>query len=165
MIQFLQPDKEYAVGVTSETETIQMRDMCSADVAQVLDIEERCFVTPWSRMSFQKELANPHAQCAVATSKDRVVGYSVVWVIADEVQILNLAVSPHAQRRGIGSQLLDRIVSNARARSARSIFLEVRASSIPAIRLYETWGFRPVGKRKRYYQTEGTDALLMAKYL
>jgi ribosomal-protein-alanine N-acetyltransferase len=97
----------------------------------------------------------------VAQVDKQVVGYGGLMVHAEEAHITTIAVQPSHQHRGIGARLMLDLVSEARARAARTIALEVRMANWPAQRLYAWFGFRPVGVRKNYYAETGEDALIM----
>jgi len=88
-------------------------------------------------------------------------GMLLARIAADEAEILTLAVCPEARRHGIARALLAEAVSQARARGAARLLLEVSALNEAACRLYETTGFMRVGLRKRYY-ADGADALILA---
>ena len=105
------------------------------------------------RESFRDALAHPAVYFACARSDDgEVLGYVVAWFVADEGEIANLAVAPAGWGRGIGRALLDAALSEARARTASAVYLEVRDSNERARRLYRSRGFEEVGRRRRYYR-------------
>jgi ribosomal-protein-alanine N-acetyltransferase len=95
---------------------------------------------------------------------DQQVGHGVINVIIDEAHLLNIAVKPQSQGRGLGLRLLERLMSRALELNAGECFLEVRASNLAAYRLYEQYGFNEVGRRRDYYPAVGgnEDALVMA---
>jgi ribosomal-protein-alanine N-acetyltransferase len=96
------------------------------------------------------------------------LGYAVLMPLPDEVELLNITIAPSQQQRGLGRQLLDRICSDASKRGAQRMFLEVRASNLPARTLYERSGFVEIGLRKNYYAAHGgqrENAILMAREL
>ena len=84
-----------------------------------------------------------------------------LWVMVDEAHVTTFAVDPRWRRRGVGERLLLGLLDIAVTRRAREATLEVRLSNMPARRLYEKYGFRPVGIRPRYYSDNGEDALIM----
>ena len=139
--------------------------MREADLDSVHAIERTCFSTPWSRNTFANLLKRPDAELWVAEAEDRVLGYAVVWYMADEAELGNLAVEPDSRRRGLGRRLLERAIQAARRREAKRIFLEVRASNEAAQRLYERRGFRAMGLRRRYYRSPVEDARVMCLQL
>lgn len=90
-----------------------------------------------------------------------VVGYICLWEVADELHVTNIAVHPDHRRRGIARALLTRVLDDARRRPVRLVILEVRPSNTEALALYESFGFRVVGRRRGYYYDTGEDALVM----
>jgi ribosomal-protein-alanine N-acetyltransferase len=132
------------------------------DLDEVLDIERRSFTMPWSRGAFLYEMQqNPAARCWVMREDGRVVGYVCLWEIADELHITNIAVHPAHRRRGLGRRLLGGVIEDGRARGLRMVVLEERPSNREALPLYESFGFRVVGRRRGYYYDTGEDALVM----
>jgi [ribosomal protein S18]-alanine N-acetyltransferase len=89
-------------------------------------------------------------------------GYICFWHVVDEIQILNIAVSPDFRRRGIGRLLLEHGLRWGRERKARMAYLEVRESNTAARRLYESIGFSVCGERANYYGRQKESAILMA---
>ncbi|HVB98558.1 MAG TPA: ribosomal protein S18-alanine N-acetyltransferase [Candidatus Dormibacteraeota bacterium] len=99
--------------------------------------------------------------CWVGETGVGVVGFVVARAVADEVEILNLAVDPSARRRGAGAALLAAALEHGRCAGARGAFLEVRQSNRAAIGFYERHGFVRTGLRRGYYRDPEEDALLM----
>lgn len=144
--------------------TVTLRPMTAEDIDAVLVIEEASFLSPWTRTAFMHELRVPHSRLTVAEQQGQVVGYLCGWYIVDEVQILDVAVHPACRRQGIGEQLLQHALAEAKQRQAQAVHLEVRRSNLPALTLYGKFGFREVAVRQRYY-ANGEDALLMTCFL
>lgn len=135
-----------------------------ADLDEVLFIERASFTNPWSRRAFLHELReNSTAQLWVARPEPggSVAGYLCLWFIVDEVHITNLAVDPRQRRQGVARALVATVLGRCRAEGAGRAILEVRPSNHEAQRLYESFGFRTVGRRKGYYFDNGEDALVM----
>jgi ribosomal-protein-alanine N-acetyltransferase len=132
------------------------------DLDAVQEIERRSFRTPWPAHAYRTELeTNRLATYVVARIDGRVLGYAGMWVMVDEAHITTFAVDPDHRRRRIGERLLLALLDHAQARNAHEATLEVRLSNLPARRLYEKYGFRPVGLRPRYYSDDNEDALIM----
>lgn len=146
------------------TREFHIRPAGFADVKAIHRIETLSFLTRWSRWSFYSELLNPLSTTLVATpagDPSQVVGYLIYWVAAGEMHILNLAVHPRWRRRGVARLLLTTGLKRARDRGAHTAWLEVRPSNQPALALYESLGFVPVGRRPGYYEDTGEDALIL----
>ena len=135
----------------------------STDLPAVEEIERLSFPTPWDRQSFEEELRRPFARLEVLRPKatGMVVAFCDYWLVADEVQILNIASHPAGRRQGFAGHLLTHIVAQAHLASFRLLSLEVRRSNLPAQSLYRKFGFRDVGIRPRYYADNQEDAVLM----
>lgn len=141
------------------TPPVTIRSLGYSDLPQVISIERRAFPTPWSLAMFVLELSKPSGVCLAATVEGRIAGYLVCSRYADAWHLMNIAVDPPARRRGIATALLDEMI--ARAGADASYTLEVRPSNGSAITLYERFGFRSAGTRRRYYQDTGEDAVIM----
>ena len=132
------------------------------DLAAVQEIERESFTTPWPPHAYRAELeTNRMAHYIVARHGDRIVGFAGVWLMVDEAHITTFAVRKTWRRQGVGERLLIALLALAEARGAREATLEVRPSNHPARRLYEKYGFAPVGVRPRYYSDDNEDALIM----
>jgi ribosomal-protein-alanine N-acetyltransferase len=139
------------------------RPLRADDVAAVADIERRVFSDPWSARSFAEMLAlDPVRGFAVDDEHGRLIGYAVCSTVADEGEILNLAVEPHARGRGLGAALVGAMLDWLKTRGAERVFLEVRRSNEAAIAVYQRAGFTPLGTRRAYYRDPREDALTMA---
>ncbi len=141
-----------------------IRPMIEADLAAVLRIEQACFPRAWTREHFLAEIDSERGTPVVAKLDGQIAGYLCLTVLLDEAEILDVAVDPAVQRNGVGAALLTWACNEAIRQGARLLRLEVRATSTPAIALYERFGFVRSGVRKAYYE-QGIDALLMDKNL
>src|SRR4051794_38016726 len=131
-----------------------------AALPQVIAIERRAFPTPWSLAMFVLELSKPSGVCLAALRDGRLCGYVICSRYDTVWHIMNVAVDPDERRSGIATGLLAELVSRIDDGHAR-FTLEVRQSNHAAIELYEKFGFRSAGLRRRYYQDNGEDALIM----
>jgi len=148
--------------VAQPTVTIAIEPMTVADLDAVHEIERRSFRTPWPSHAYRAEIeTNRLAHYFVARADGVVVGYGGMWVMVDEAHITTFAVAPERRRQRIGERLLVALVDLAQELRAHEATLEVRLSNLPARRLYEKYGFRPVGLRPRYYTDDSEDALIM----
>jgi len=136
--------------------------MTLADVDGVQEVERASFPVPWPANAFRHELTqNKNARYLVAREGDRVIGYAGLWLSLDEAHITTFAVHPDRRRRKVGERMLVRIFDLASDLGAEWLTLEVRASNMGAQRLYEKYGFRPAGIRRRYYSDNNEDAIIM----
>ena len=137
------------------------------DVDDIAAIERRAFNDPWSTASFRALFGNPLVHFLVAEDSvtGRIFGYVVAWVVVDEAEIANLAVSDDARRTGIGARLLDHAIDAAKQRKCRVLFLEVRESNAAANALYASRGFEVAGRRLKYYRKPVEDALVLRRVL
>jgi [ribosomal protein S18]-alanine N-acetyltransferase len=143
----------------SATVDLDVRKLTYADLPQVIAIERRSFPVPWSLAMFVLELSKPGGVALAARVDGALVGSCVCSKLADVWHLMNIGVDPAWRRRGIArtliTEVLDRIGPDAK------LTLEVRPSNEGAIALYEAMGFLVAGRRRRYYQDNGEDALLM----
>jgi ribosomal-protein-alanine N-acetyltransferase len=127
------------------------------DLVYVAALEAQIHVAPWTIGNFRDALAAGYS-ARVGERDFRIVAYGVLMLAPGEAQVLNLSVVPDARRQGIGGTLLRLFVDDARHLGAEQLFLEVRTSNTPAIRLYEAEGFFPVARRIHYYPGASADA-------
>jgi ribosomal-protein-alanine N-acetyltransferase len=139
---------------------VTIRRLTYADLPQVIAIERRAFPAPWSLAMFVLELSKPAGICLAALDGKQIVGYMICSRYDTVWHVMNVAVDPALQRKGIGTAMLEHLLAEVGDDRARYT-LEVRQSNAPAIRLYERFGFRAAGLRRRYYQDNGEDALIM----
>ena len=133
-----------------------------ADLPAIHAIERASFDSPWPVDAYRSELeTNRLAQYLVAHADDGIAAYGGMWLMVDEAHIITFAVHPAWRRQHIGERLLLALLDVALDGGASEATLEVRLSNLPARRLYEKFGFRPVGLRPRYYSDNGEDALIM----
>ncbi len=141
---------------------ITIEEMRIEDIDAVQVVERASFPVPWPANAFKHELTqNRNAHYIVAREGDRVVGYAGLWLSLDEAHITTFAVLPDYRRRKIGERMLLSLFERAERLGAEWLTLEVRASNLPAQRLYEKYGFRPAGIRRRYYSDNNEDAIIM----
>lgn len=141
---------------------IVVRAATEADLDVLARIERESLSGTWSREALADELQKSFARVMVASRDERVCGFVHCWLIADEIQILNVATDPAFRRRGIAKTLLQFMLDELSPKGFSMALLEVRASNDPAISLYRSLGFSDDAVRERYY-SDGEDALLMSK--
>lgn len=138
--------------------------MTAARLDGVCAIENACFAHPWSRQSIEAELDNETSLFYVAVEDGQVVGYIGMSFVLDEGYIYNVAVKADCRKNGVGSALIQTLVTHCRKNNFAFLTLEVRKSNAPARSLYEKFGFIKVGERKNYYSDPTENAVLMALY-
>jgi [ribosomal protein S18]-alanine N-acetyltransferase len=144
---------------------VEIRRLRYPDLPQVIAVERRVFPTPWSLAMFVLELSKQSGICLAAvdrgsTGDERLVGYLICSRYDTVWHVMNIAVDLDRQRMGLASALLSELYAQVGDTDAR-FTLEVRRSNHVAIHLYEREGFRAAGTRRRYYQDNGEDALVM----
>ena len=140
---------------------MQIDRMTVEDASYLAELDIKCFAVPWSEKSFREECENPHATYFVAKIDGKIVGYGGVWIVADEAQITNIAVHPDYRKKKIASEILEEILSLSQ--DAERIILEVRESNVPAIGLYEKYGFEKAGIRKNFYHSPVENGITMVR--
>jgi len=141
---------------------VRIEPMRVSDLVAVHAIELASFDSPWPADAYRSELeTNRLAQYLVVYAADEIVAYAGMWLMVDEAHIITFAVHPLWRRQRIGERLLLALLDLAQDAGAHEATLEVRLSNLGARRLYEKFGFRPVGLRPRYYSDNGEDALIM----
>lgn len=145
---------------------VNIRRMKIDDINEVVEIEKRCFPTPWTFNAFNHELKkNKMAIYFVAELDGKVVGYCGAWHIVDEFHITNVAVHPDFRGFKAGKTVVETLIENAYTKKIARITLEVRRSNLTAQTLYKDLGFKLGGVRKEYYDDNREDALIMWKEL
>ena len=142
---------------------IRLEKMTAAHVSQVAELEKICFSDPWSEKSIEAELSCGLSLWRVALEEDKVVGYVGSQTVIDQTDMMNIAVHPQYRRQGIAEKLIAALVDGLKAKGSHGLMLEVRASNLPAISLYEKLGFTQVGRRPNYYRNPNEDALILKK--
>lgn len=131
------------------------------DAEQLLNLERLCFSHPWDErqfnLAFEQELFNVFG----LKNGDCLLAYLSFYHSADEMEILNFAVSPNVRRCGIGKRLLGLVLQIGRKMGIERVVLEVRSSNVAARNLYAAFGFEQVGLRKAYYPDNREDALIL----
>lgn len=132
------------------------------DINMISAIEKVSFIDPWSRDSIERIIGSKNGCCISAVAGDVVVGYGFSRTVADECEVLDLAVSPKYKRQGIGKAVLAKMLECAKDAGAATVYLEVREGNSAAKALYEGAGFSVIGRRKNYYRYPTEDALIMS---
>jgi len=142
---------------------VLIRDMTEEDIQSVLKIEKVSFSFPWAEGSFVNEMHKPRSLARVAVVDNEIAGYLCAEHVLDEGHVLDLAVHPDYRRMGIATALVEHVLEELKERACGFLYLEVRASNYLAKRIYQGFGFRIVGTRKRYYVSPIEDAVIMMR--
>lgn len=127
-------------------------------------LEKTCFTLPWSQEQCQKALLQKTFVAFGAWMPEKtLVAYISAYLPDKEMEILNIAVLPQLRRQGLARKMLAAVLQAAHKMGMQKASLEVRASNIAAINLYESMGFRQAGIRKRYYSDNQEDALIYCR--
>lgn len=141
-----------------------IRPMKIEDISVVEEIEKEIFSTPWSTEAFIYELTkNPFSQMLVLEKEAVIIGYISFWLLGDQTQIATLGITKKEQGKGYAKELMEACIQATKEKEYPRISLEVRVSNIAAIRLYTSFGFQIVSRRKQYYTDTGEDAYMMLK--
>lgn len=137
-----------------------VREMTPEDIYGVLEIEKQCFSDPWSYEMIENGLKSS-LDTWLVLFEEGAVGYCVFRTVADEGELLRIAVRPEYRGRGLSKKLMDQMVFYSRQKDVKSMFLEVRESNDRARNLYRSYGFTEEGVRKHYYLNPCENAVLM----
>ena len=154
------------VSAAGAAENVTVRRMTKEDIEAVLEVERASFSDPWSGDAFSATLLLPYAHYYVAevteeNGRTRIVGECGVRDIVGEGEITNVAVHPDCRGLGIADRMLEKLLSESAEKGMTAFTLEVRAGNVPAISLYEKFGFRTEGVRAGFYKKPVEDALIM----
>lgn len=122
------------------------------DFDDLLFIEEQAHIYPWPESTLHWCLEQPHLRCFILQHEQTIIGFAIYECVLDEATLLNIAINPDIQGKGLGRQLLRDSLQEIDGNIVR-IFLEVRVSNEPALHLYESEGFSEIGQRRNYYPT------------
>ncbi|MBE5819804.1 MAG: ribosomal-protein-alanine N-acetyltransferase [Clostridiales bacterium] len=143
---------------------IQIHKMTIQDLEQISHILNTEFDDFWNENLLKSEIENPNSKCIMAKSNDEIVGFACIWKAVDDIHVTNIVVKKIYRNQGIGSLLLKELIEISNKENVVSITLEVNASNLPAQNLYEKYGFKVLGRRKKYYNGI-EDAIIMTKNL
>lgn len=141
---------------------MMIRAMNEHDIEEVLLLEKELFSSPWNREHFLFELnENPFSLCLVGIVDDQIISASCAWIIYERAEISTIGVHKAYQRKGYAKKMLKTIHDHVKKQGVSQIFLEVRVSNVPAISLYESFGYKVTKVRKNYYSDNHEDAYEM----
>ena len=147
-------------------EQLAIEPMREADVPVVQEIERHIFSTPWPRNAYYRELSSRNSAYYVVLRREsdagvETVGYGGMWRMYDEAHVTTIGVRRDTQHQGYGRIIFAGLVQAAFDMGAKWVTLEVRTSNANAMRMYEAFGFKVIGRRKGYYTDNGEDAIVM----
>ena len=165
---------------------ITIQKMSLKHISSVVELDRLCFGGLWSAQGYQRELESPNSdmlilvisqnaedsneevffkssnfQSQITYNHQSIIGIGCLWAILEEAHITILGIHPQYQRLSFGQLLLYTLMRSAWERGLERATLEVAASNISALSLYYKFGFQDVGRRRRYYQQTGEDALIL----
>lgn len=135
----------------------------TSDLPAAFRIETRAHTFPWSEKTLTSNQGERYFNLKLSVD-EVMAAFAITQVVLDEATLFNIAVDPLFQRRGLGRALLEHLISELERRDVLTLWLEVRASNVAAIALYESLGFNEATVRRNYYPTSTgrEDALIMA---
>ena len=145
-------------------DNIKISAMTLPDLDSISDILTCEFDDFWNYNLFKSELENKNSMYIVAKLNNQIVGFAGIWFSVDDIHITNIVVKKNCRNQKIGSLMLNNLIELCENRTQKSITLEVNSNNIPAQKLYQKFGFKNVGIRKKYYNNTG-DAIIMTKTL
>ena len=147
------------------TDDYLIQKMTEADLPEVLAIESVSFPTPFTINLFRMELNLNVAHLYVMKREGKVMGYLDFWRVGPEVHLITIGVHPDFRKKGAGTKLIEFMLSEARKTQVETVSLDVRPSNAAGLKLYQKFGFRQAGIRRRYYQDNDEDALVLSLHL
>ncbi len=145
-------------------DNIKISAMTLPDLDSISDILTCEFDDFWNYNLFKSELENKNSMYIVAKLNNQIVGFAGIWLSVDDIHITNIVVKKNCRNQKIGSLMLNNLIELCENRTQKSITLEVNSNNIPAQKLYQKFGFKNVGIRKKYYNNT-EDAIIMTKTL
>lgn len=144
-------------------DNIDISKMTVSDLELIKDLLISDFDDFWSYNVFKSELLNLSSEYIVAKLNDNIAGFGGIWKSVDDIHITNIVVHKKLRNQNIGSVILSNLIEISKScKDKNALTLEVNANNIPAQKLYEKFGFKKVGIRKKYYNNTD-DAIIMTK--
>ena len=140
---------------------VHIRWMIRRDMPEVLDIEQASFEFPWSEEDFIRCLRQRNCIGMVAEYDERVVGFMIYELHKDQLHVLNFSVRPDVRRRGIGMQMVNKLIGKLSQQRRNRIVLEIRETNLAAQMFFKNLGFRAVSVLRDYYDDTVEDAYVM----
>lgn len=140
---------------------VHIRWMIRRDMMEVLEIERGCFEFPWSEEDFIRCLRQRNCIGMVAEHAERVAGFMIYELHRNRLHILNFSVSPEFRRRGVGRQMVDKLIGKLSSQRRNRVVLEVRETNLAAQLFFRDLGFRAISVLRDFYDDTTEDAYLM----
>ena len=131
---------------------INIKNMNIEDLENIKEILTTDFDDFWNYSTLKEELKSDNSKYIIATLNSEIVGFAGIKIAGDQADIMNIVTKKSFRKKGIGTLLLNSLISICKDLNLSSIFLEVNQSNYPAILLYESFGFKKIGIRKNYYK-------------
>ena len=144
-----------------ETPKITFRKMTADDAEQVSEIDFQSFSVPWKMTDYWKYAQEKNIESVVAEIDQKIVAYAAAFVSFEEAEVFKIAVEPKLRGQKIGTKIFAELIQAVKNRGVNAMTLEVRPSNVAAVKLYENFGLKSVGRRKNYYTNPTEDALIM----
>jgi len=150
-------------------QTIKLKPLTENYLEEVIELDNLCFGGLWSLDGYKREINSPNSELLILTQKikeqEKIIGLGCFWAILEEAHLTILAIHPDFQGQGLGKLLLSNLLELAQKRGLERATLEVGENNEKALNLYQKFGFKIAGRRKKYYQATGEDALILWKKL
>lgn len=141
---------------------IEIREMKIKDFEEIKEILQKDFDEFWTPSILKSELENELSKYIVAKENNEIKGFAGIIILPDDIEITNIVVKKTERKKGIGNLLLDKLIEMSKSTEKEVISLEVNEKNEVAINLYEKFGFKKVGIRKKYYNGEN-NAIIMTR--
>jgi [ribosomal protein S18]-alanine N-acetyltransferase len=150
--------------MTELASDLNMRRLVLEDAARAAALDARVMARPWSPAAWSSTLSQSQAFGHAVVCAGSLIGVTLLRAVADEAELLVLAVAPETRRRGVARALVQNGLHEARYRGSERVSLEVRADNAPALLLYRRLGFVDAGRRSGYYgSSPAGDALILVR--
>lgn len=148
-------------------DAIKIKSLTEEELTEVLELDDLCFGGLWSLDGYKREIESPNSCLLILTinieESEKIIGLGCFWAILDEAHLTILAIHPDFQGQGLGKLLLGKLLEEAKNRNLERATLEVGENNKKALHLYQQFGFKEAGRRKKYYKKTGEDALILWK--
>lgn len=145
-------------------DNLKISIMTLPDLDSISNILTYEFDDFWNYNVFKSELENKNSKYVVAKLNNEIIGFGGIWFSVDDIHITNIVVKKIYRNQKIGSLILTALIDMCKNQAQKAITLEVNLNNIPAQKLYQKFGFKIVGIRKKYYNNT-EDAIIMTKTL